>query len=230
MDKLKLAIERYQRADTIRKAAGAKGVITRLTNELAQEIGPVEARKKIWEVLAQVEHPDWMRQRFSPGSFYKEGDRFFGWWDEGQLQFQAEELPFYKLRDSLEVCFAHCRDDSLKWQLRGFYVATQFPVFRGESHLEVSFPVEKTPFWIEFGYALPCSLQWRWDENGFYVTRSIISQGFWCAYKWWEGCQWWYYEKHPEWFADMAVWGEDVLPQQFEPENDPYAAVLGGDV
>lgn len=91
-------------------------------------------------------------------------------------------------------------------------------------------------FWLKYGYALPCDLPWHRGkiDNTYgeclWVDRSIISAGWWCAYKWWPDCQWWYYERHPEWFTDMDWWPayEEPKPQRFSPIDDPYAAVLGG--
>jgi hypothetical protein len=61
-----------------------------------------------------------------------------------------------------------------------------------------------------------------------FVDRSIIEHGFWQAWKWYGAdTQWWYLEHRPELFADLEWW-VDSKPMRYEPQDDPYAAVLGG--
>jgi hypothetical protein len=231
MDKLLAAIERYIAAETPRKASGAKGAITKFVTELASSLGAEKAREKVWETLRGLDViPEWLERRFTPGSFYMEGSSVWGWWDSGSQQFQAEELPL-----CWSDCYSvHYRSDATLWERRGFYIAENLPVKLQDMRIEVSFGVERSPFWLQYGYALPCDLQWHrgsFDDGGtcLWVDRSIISAGFWKAWKWWVGCQWWYYEKHPEWFVEMDWWGAyESLSIRYEPENDPYAAVLGG--
>jgi hypothetical protein len=230
MDKIKRAIERYLLADTTRKAAAAKGAITRLANDLAIEFGVVVARKKVWEALDSfVEVPDWMFLRFTPGSFYQEGDRIMGWWDEGEIQLQAEALPLHHYGNVYSVSFFGRSDEAPLWELKGFYVAQDLPIKFYRESIQVSFNIRQTLTFLEQGYALPCDLQWQWEQGEeFRVSRSIISCGFWQAWKWWEGAKWWYLDHRPELFVDLDWWGEEPAPQRFEPEDDPYAAVLGG--
>ncbi|HEY9709936.1 MAG TPA: hypothetical protein V6D48_17150 [Oculatellaceae cyanobacterium] len=231
-DKLRQAIDRYHAADTSRKQSAAKGAITRLVNERASLVGAAAARTEALEAIKSVESgiSFWIKERFTPGSFYKEGDRIMGWWD-GSLQVQAEELPLYFSGASYLVSFYRREKDAWLWRQRGFDVAEPLPLkppLFPVAGLEVSFPVERSQFWIEYGYALPCSLQWRWNPGEYYVYRSIISAGFWCAYKWWAGCQWWYYERHPEWFSDSPMWGTWEEKPIFYYAPEPDSAVLGG--
>lgn len=224
-------IERYLAADTTRKKSGAKGAITRWANDRAAEIGVVAARSEVLEVLGQFEDlPEWILQRFTPGSLYQEGDRLMGWWDE-ESQVQAEELPFYWSGDFYEVSFYGRSGEIGLWNLRGFYDAERLPVtyysryFEDSDSIRVDFPIERSLFFLEYGYALPCQLQWNWGIEGLVVRRSIIDQGWWCAWKWWgEGTRWWYLANRPELFADLDWWGETE-------EGDkprPYDVVLGG--
>lgn len=217
-----------------RKLGAAKGKITKLVNELAKEIGAVLAREKILKFLESLkigsnERLDFLLKRFTPGTFYEEGERIFGWWDINE-QVQAEELPMYTEIgwDGSKTYIVSVSGGGLK----GFCIAQPIPVKFYAGGLEVSFDVKQSLFWLEYGYALPCKLQWhrgQWDGGTcLWVNRSIFSSGFWQAWKWWEGAKWWYLEKRPELFAPLDWWGKELSPQRFEPEDDPYAAVLGG--
>jgi hypothetical protein len=218
-----------------RKLGAAKGKITKLASELASEIGAVAARERILKFLKQLEvhsdRLDLLKKRFTPGSFYEEGNRLFGWWDL-EKQSQAEALPLYTEMQWGGHKSYIISGSSPEWKDRGFDVASRLPVEFFRAGLEVKFDVKQSAFWLEYGYALPCTLQWHrtvWEDNkpALLVHRSIISAGFCQAWKWWDGAKWWYLEKRPELFADLDWWGE-VVPQRFEPEGDPYAAVLGG--
>jgi hypothetical protein len=234
MDKLERLIERYLLANTSRKKSATKGAITRLVNERADILGAATARSEIWTILDRKDVPGWMKQRFTPGSLYLEGDRVFGWWDDGSLQAQAEELPLSSSGISnYSVTLGRCSESASLWRLRGFEIAEELPFVRRSEELKVDFPISRLESLLLYGYAPPCNLQWHRgkffddDTTCLWVDRSIISAGFWCAYKWWPDCRWWYYERHPEWFVDSALWGKKENPvYYFAPESD--SAVLGG--
>lgn len=228
MDKLKTLIEKYLAADTIRKSAAAKGQITKLVSENSIQTSPAAARAEAL-LIAQQYEIDWLIWRLTFGSLYKEGDRVMGWWDESHCQ--AQELPLVRNGGQWSVSFYRRSQEKAMWESRGFFEAQPFPVVRregrNEQFWEVRFDVKTSLFWLEYGYALPCELQYRWDFEGLTVTRSIISQGFWQAWKWWDGALYWYLEKRPELFADMDWWGEEGEAPRFEPPEDSFAVVLG---
>lgn len=218
-----------------RKLGAAKGKITKLASELAGEMGATAARERIFGFLESIEiqseRLDLLRKRFDPKSFYEEGEKIFGWWD-GENQVQAQELPLVK-SNGYWVNWDFCRKDTSIWRARGFEVPVSFPVESLEEGSIVKFDVKRSLDFIEHGYALPCELQWHrgyWDDGGtcLWVDRSIISVGFWQAWKWWDTAKWWYLEKRPELFADLDWWSNELPPRRFEPEDDPYAVVLGG--
>ena len=223
--KLLEAINKYLSADTPRKLVARKGQITKIINEIG-------SRKQVLAVLEQVKTvPDWLEKRLKTNSLYTEGGCVFGWYEDPETQVQAKELPLSHSHDNYVV--TTYRHEGL-WRQRGFYEAVSLPVVWYSDVIEVRFPVKGTLYWLRYGYALPCPLQWHRGESSEYkcfvlwVNRSIINHGFWAAYKWWEGCQLWYYERHPEWFADLDWWGEYESPlPRFSPTDDPYAAVLG---
>lgn len=234
MEALSKAIDTYLAADTTRKIAAAKGRITKLINNLAFEFGAVAARNKILALLNSLDAPPriaFLYERLTVGSLYKESDRWFGWWDDGSAQVQAEPLPFLACQvNALVVSFVVFKEEAVFWQNRGFYVAEPLPFcFDRQGFLFVEVPVAETERWAMLGWANPCKLQWLWVLGEYKVTRSIISCGFWQAWNWYGfSSRIWYLENRPELFADMDWWGEPPTPQRYEPENDPYAVVLGG--
>jgi hypothetical protein len=149
-----------------------------------------------------------------------------GWWSI-EAQVQAEELPLERLGQAYSVTFYDRSQERGLWQLRGFYEAEGLLLVHLEDGSYVRFAVERSLFFLEFGYALPCTLQWYWNEHGLFVSRSIIGTGWHQAWKWWDGAKWWYFAHRPELFADLDSWGT-LDPIRHEPEDDPYAAVLGG--
>ena len=112
---------------------------------------------------------------------------------------------------------------------RRLYKAIAIPVLPIKNGV-VDFPTEKTAQQAKLGFAKAQAIQWYWDkEEGLVVTRNVLDCGFWKAWKWWgESTQWWYLERHPEYFTDYAWWNSEIS-KPAEPPNDPYAAVLGGD-
>lgn len=244
MEKLKAAIERYLSADTKSKKSSAKGAITRIINERSLTVAAPTMRAEFWSVAVQFDSDvdlGWLKQRFTVGSFFQEGEKIFGWWDDGSAQVQAEQLPLYHrawsdelphvLSSKYYVSFYRCPNEIHLWKERGFYQAEELPIALHWYEKQVKFDVNRSGFWVKYGYALPCELPWSRYDDCLMVKRSIISAGWWSAYKWWPGCCWWYYGKHPEWFADLEWWGTynpTPQPQRFEPPDDPYALVLGG--
>jgi hypothetical protein len=208
--KLRQSITRFLEADTSRKQAGIKGVITKLITQRAVEVGVTATRGEVLQVLEEFENlPDWLKERFNPRSFYKEKDRVFGWWDATE-QVQAEELPLYHSVDRYYVSFYGSQNEAWIWNRRGFHLAQELPLKHGTESSWVDFPVEWTEFWLPYGYALPCKLQWYWDDDEYRVSRSIIDHGFWQGWKWWEGAKYWYFNHRPELFIDMVEWwGEE---------------------
>lgn len=243
-DKLSQAIDKYLFAEgTNRRIGSAKARLTKLVDEL-WHIGNdgKEIRKLALELLEEKEYvPDrtkLLRNRFTYGSLYLESDRVFGWWNPDAPQ--AEQLPLAYSAGTWIVSFWAMPAEAEAWEYRGFLTAQDLPLTRrvwspeNQFNLldiwEVKFPVKLTHFWLEYGYALPCKLQWHRDNEGLFVDRSILSAGYWQAWKWWAGARDWYLEKRPELFADMPWWGDYDLeaPIRYEPEDDLYAAVLGG--
>jgi hypothetical protein len=225
--KLRAAIQKYLDADTKPSRSGAKGAITKLIN--AASLTDVMLIPGVLQKFEEL--PNWLKLRFQKGSLYQEGERVFGWYREGQVQ--AVELPVV-----LDI-FSY--DDGEKNRIvkyirvisggMGFAPAIDVP-FDG---CRVDVSPDSDNFWelLEVGYASPCDLQWSWferprwsDKEGYVVERSIISHGFWQAWKWWPDCWQWYYGKRPELFEDAVWWGKEELELvRYEPP-DPYAAVF----
>ncbi|NJK76348.1 MAG: hypothetical protein HC942_23080 [Microcoleus sp. SU_5_6] len=135
----------------------------------------------------------------------------------------AEDLPY---------SYSSCREIeySSYWEKRN-YSPDNLPAVGVDWEVEI--PVEKLLFFASLGYASPCKIQWErvehpyeTDIDGYYVRRSIIPHGFWCAWKWWEGARDWYYEHRPELFEDDEIWGDRELVWHSPP--DSTSAILGG--
>jgi hypothetical protein len=229
-EKLKTAIAKHIAADTNKKLAATKGVITRLANERAEEIGIEPTRLEIMEVLDEFQFepvPNWIIHRFCFTNFYLEGNRVMGWWGDKNEQLQAEELPLFIKSDCVLVDFYGFKKEQSLWESRGFKEAMLLVLQPyGEQGSIVKFPAENAWEMQFYGYGLPCALQWSWDSvEGLVVERSIIPFGFWKGWKWWEGARDWYLERRPELFYDFDWW--DSAPKRYEPVDNPYAAVLG---
>ena len=223
--KLKAAIQKYLDADTKNSKSGTKGAITKLIN--AASATDVMLIPEILQEFQEL--PSWLKLRFKKGSLYQEGDRVFGWYKEDQVQ--AVELPvvldLFSYDDGVNNCIV--RYIRVISEEMNFAPAVDLP-FNG---CRVDVQPDDDNFWelLECGWASPCDLQWSWferprwsEKEGYVVERSIISHGFWQAWKWWPDCWHWYYGKRPELFEDADLWG--LL--QAEPPNDRYAVVLGG--
>lgn len=202
------AIERHVASETPRAKSATKGAITRIVDNsiLPDTLEQTQEVLKIFDNL-----PDWIKNRFTPGSLYREGDAVFGWFYAEQRQ--AKPIP---------VDVPLCCEGYLKvLKTRdGFIESVPIPI---TTNGYVSVPVQDTFIYTKCGYAEACSLQWHRDSEGYKVNRSIIPHGFWQAWKWWDGAWQWYLEKRPELFEDFECWGE-LVP---DPRIKPGSAVLG---
>lgn len=215
-------------AGTKKSRSGFKGALTRWVNHRAEQVGAIAARNEALQELSQFDSlPEWLVERFNPKSFYEDGDQVMGWYDT-QGQAQAEALPLYHSGRAYYVSFYRRQGKSPYWREKGFEEAIDFPAIRRGDTLNVEFDIQQMSFWVEWGYALPCQIQWTWNDEGLIVNRSILSAGYWCAYRWWVGCKWWYMEKHPEWFEDDPMWGDYGIKPVWHPAPDEFSAVLGG--
>lgn len=207
-EKLKEAIEKYIIAESPRAKSAAKGTLTRIVNSSTES----NVREQIKEVLAGFDQlPELIKNRFTPGSLYREGNAVFGWYRENQVQ--AEAIPV----DVPLCCEGYLNVLSTR---DGFIESVRLPFVQG---FEVSVPCKQTLIYAKYGYANPCSLQWHRNLEGYKVERSIISHGFWQAWKWWDGARDWYLEHRPELFEDFDWWGEPTPDCRIEPGS----AVLG---
>ncbi len=238
IEKLDSAIEKYLSAfGTNRQIAGAKGRLTKLVNDLADSHGAVTVREKVLDVLANTHYvsdrTELLKNRFTYGSLYQEGDRVYGWYQERDVQVQAEHLPLARSNRAYIVSFYGHGDTIGLWVAFGFAQAEALPTDRRGQTLYVEIKPESTPFWAKYGYAyaieLPCSrITTNEGVSMLVVKRSIIGSGFWKSYSWWAGCKWWYYDHHPEWFGDDPIWGDWEETPTFYYAPEPDSAVLGG--
>jgi hypothetical protein len=222
-EKFKKAIEKYIASvnfSSPTELSRAKGVITRIANSATVE----NALEQIQEVLEGFgsELPKPIKNRFTPGSLYKEGNSVFGWYRPDQVQ--AEVIPVTITSDGLDrenySRVTESRD--------GFEVPVDMPLAGGAC--VVSVPQQQSFFYAKYGWANACPLQWYRDEEGYKVDRSIIPHGFWQAWKWWEGARYWYLEKRPELFEDFDCWGVswDEREKIHAAKPNSGDAVLGG--
>ncbi len=232
--KLKAAIQKYLDADTKNSKSGTKGAITKLIN--AASATDIILIPEILQGFQEL--PSWLELRFKKGSLYREGDRVFGWYKADQVQ--AVELPVvldvFRYDDGVNfdaVLYTSMTVIQTHEELGCFIPAINLP-FDG---CRVDVPPDDDNFWElhKHGWASPCDLQWSWfersrwsEKEGYVVERSIISHGFWQAWKWWPDCWHWYYVKRPELFEDADFWGPPIPLARHEPPDNPYAAVLGG--
>lgn len=225
-----MAIAKYLSADTDKKKSAAKGLITKVVNEIGDG-------SQVWVIVREFNLDNWLFRKFIPGPLSLEGDGVFGWYSERQIQ--IEKLPMSTFSEGektyFKVNFYGFKSEAFLWKERGFEEAEELPIVRYSipfCSAWVEFPLKKTPVFIQHGYANSSPLQWSFEneleQTNYIVKRSIIPYGFWCAWKWWEGCQWWYLLNRPELFGDSELWGsEPIQPRRWEPDNDPYAVVLG---
>lgn len=221
-EKLAHLVQKYLAADTDRKNSTIKGQITKTCNQ-------IKSNEKIWAVLNQfIDLPTWFHERFKVGSLYIENSQAWGWYCADQCQ--AEPIPLELKPEGVFVNFYGYRKDYGMWKDRGFEEAESMPIVNYGDWSEVRFPIEKTIEMAKCKYALACELQWKRKtspsgETELVVTRSILSEGFWQAWKWSPSSRWWYLKNRPELFKDEPWWEKR---KKYEPVNDPYAMVLGG--
>jgi len=188
------------------RASFAKAGITRVVNSSTE----VNTLEQIHEVLAEFSNlPEWIKNKFTPGSLYEEGYSWFGWYRENQVQ--AEALPVTAVAGGLN------REGYLRVVASrdGFEVPVDMPLPGGYCVVEV--PHEGTFSYAKHGWANACPIQWHIDEGGYNVDRSIIPHGFWQAWKWWEGAWHWYMKNRPELFEDFECWGP-IEPDSRQPK------------
>jgi hypothetical protein len=209
------AINLYLNNTSSRGASRAKAKITKVVNDSAE----VNTLEQVHEVLAEFnELPEWIKNRFTRGSLYKEGTSMFGWYRENQVQ--AEVLPVTTIFDSFNREEGYLRVVASR---DGFEVPVDMPLAGGSC--VVSVPYEQSFFFAKYGWANAWPLQWYRDEEKYEVDRSIIPYGFWRAWKWWEGAWHWYLRNRPELFEDFECWGEPEQRLQAPKSDD---VVLGG--
>lgn len=207
MDKLEQLISKFNEADNFRGEAARKASITKAIAKMVEECGIQKTRSEVIRLAAKY-NVSYLIKRLTK-ELFREGDRVFGWWNE-ELQVMAEPLPLERTSQEFFVT----RDDNNK----GFYKAENLPIsffthYDNQPSNVIEVTIEhNSPEWIAFGYAKACKLQWHITpgKNEYIVTRTIFEYGFYCAYKWWEGCATWYENLHPDWFADMEHWGKEV--------------------
>jgi len=218
-EKFKKAIEKYIATTLPTEASRAKAAITKVVNNSTE----LNTREQIQEVLADFDElPEWIKNPFTPGSLYKESDSVFGWHRENQVQ--AEAIPVTITFEGLD------REGYLRViaSRDGFKEPVNLPL-TGDCNV-VSVPLQESFLYAKHGWANACLLQWHRDKEGYRVDRSIIPHGFWQAWKWWEGAQYWYIEKRPELFEDFDCWGAswDKLKEIHAAKPKFGDAVLGG--
>lgn len=234
-EKFKTAIGKILSGEYDRSVGKAQ--LTKIVNQWEKEESADFMKKAIEEILVEITIPEsskWIQQRYTyvPGYFWLEnsskyGDTVLGWYDATK-QIQAEPLPL-EMHCQRHEDKRYCKVLGWGWESKGFAAAEELPFCWSSS--QVSVPTENLQLFCKHGYASPCELQWERrcnqhdsQENGLYVKRSIISYGFWQAWKWWPDAWAWYYEHRPELFEDASWWGKEELVRHEPP--DPYAAVF----
>lgn len=217
--KFKKAFDKYIAATFPIEASRAKAAITKVVNSSTE----LNTQEQIQEVLSGFDElPEWIKNRFTPGSLYKEGGLVLGWHRENQVQ--AEVIAATITSNGLE------REGYLRVTASrdGFEMPVDMPL--AGSDRVVSVPQQQSFFYAKYGWANACPLQWYRDEEGYKVDRSIIPHGFWQAWKWWEGAWHWYIKNRPELFEDFDCWGAswDELGEIHAAKPKPSDAVLGG--
>lgn len=194
-EKFQKAIERYIASGSPVERSRAKGGITKIVNSSTES----NTLEQIQQILGEFDDrlPDLIRNRFTPGSLYREKDTVFGWYRENQVQAEAIPVDIPLTATGYLKVLAN-RD--------GFAEAVPLPLSRG---VTVAVPNEQTFLYAKYGWANACSIQWYRDAEGYKVNRSIIPHGFWQAWKWWEDAQHWYLLHRPELFEDFECWGEE---------------------
>lgn len=133
-------------------------------------------------------------------------------------QLLAENLPMRRdtQTDPPKYIVFSCRQEE------GFDRAKHIPLYEGY----VCVASSRWEEFAKYGYAqaLPIALIRR--DDSWIVQLSVYEFGFSVAWKWWENCRKWYFEKHPEWFWDDPIWGETQEQTQEQAWSPPGAAVI----
>jgi hypothetical protein len=209
--KFKRAIEKILTAEDKTALVYGRRRLTRVVKSSTES----NTSQQIQEVLSEFDKlPETIEKRFTRGSLYEEGHSVFGWYSESQVQ--AEELP-------VEIHYTPHKYIRVSGTGFGFFEAMPLPLL--EDNI-VCVPPRETFTYAECGWANACPLHWHRDEEGYKVNRSIIPHGFWQAWKWWEGAQYWYLERRPELFEDFDCWGKP--PQRLSVQPKSGDVVLGG--
>lgn len=181
-DKLFTILDKIKGATSRKQRGAGKANFTQNFKRLVKKYGVSEARSLSLNALGLylLEEPDnkhlkFLAQRIEPKpGYYFQGDgATWGWYCESQIM--AEKLPLFIAPEVIHVDFSILYKDKELWNERGFYEAETFPY---EKYI---------------------------DGDGIAylsVFKNCREYGFWKAYRWWEGCQDWYYKKHPEWFKE----------------------------
>lgn len=184
-NKLFAILDKIKSAKTRKERGQGKTSFTQNFKRLVKNYGVDEARSLSLNALSYylLEEPDnkyfkFLVQRIDPkpGHYFQGEGATWGWYYEKQIM--AEKLPLFITPGFVHVSFDILYNDKEVWNCRGFWEAESFPY-------QITTDDDNTPMLI--------------------VTKNRKECGFWNAYKWWEGCEEWYYKKHPEWFKDEEI-------------------------
>lgn len=229
--KLKLAIEKYLNPENKKSKSALKGAITRILNTATD--ADIDSLRGVLQELSEL--PDWLRLRLQKGSLYEDNGCVYGWYSGSQLQAEPIPVRFDVRYDDETTNGFHI---VVTGHGKGFCPPVKLPLRGGIVDVPIEDDLKFLELW-KYGWASALPLQWFYGErqvwgdregsiiqDGYIVERSIIPHGFWCAWKWWPGCQFWYLNKRPELFEDADWWGpphESALPSPA-----PGSVVLGG--
>jgi hypothetical protein len=210
VDKLCQIIEDFAGSRLPKESAILKGKFTRTVNQWAKKYGVITARETVWNAVSLFalidpanEQLQILLKRVTVNSLYKDHDSTWGWYCPDS-QAQAEKVPLVIHSEDITVSFFAFNKERELWESRGFQEAVSFPYIRhdipGLRQFIVHIRRKDSEFWNSQGYYLPEEFPYERDGESLTVTRNLKEFGFWKAWKWWEGCQAWYKDKHPEWF------------------------------
>jgi hypothetical protein len=177
-------VEKYLNSISPSEASRAKEEIIRLVRDTADP----DARKQIKEVLAEINIlPAWLETHFTIGSLYADRGLVFGWWRDDQIQ--AESLP---VALSSNYFKGLPREMEVLANRNGFNRSVPLPLIDGSllgvpNCRAVCVPDNYRIDCARYGWADALPLQWRRSWGAYIVDRSITSEGFWAAWKWWPG-------------------------------------------
>jgi len=188
------AIQKYLITTFPSEANRAKDEIIKLVRNTTDS----DARQQIKEVLEEFRRlPEWIENHFTPGSLYTDRGLVLGWWRDDQVQ--AEPLPVALSKNYFKEL---PREMGVIADRNGFSRSTPLPLLHGSSLgvpgcLIVSVPSGLSVEYARYGWAEALPLQWRRDWGRYIVDRSILTCGFWPAWKWWPGAGDFYAENPP---------------------------------